>query len=108
MTRNIGRSRMNLSARCWSSRYYACHKRTPSTREDPNQTLLELIKTEHENSWKTCGSLRIHVNLRRKWMVCGHNLVARLMRVNQDYSALVPNQKWVSDFTYLQRLKIIL
>jgi len=112
------------------SGYYAWRKRTPSTREQVNQALLEMIKVEHENSRKTYGSPRIHVKLRRKGVVCGHNRVARLMRLNrivgrtrrryhpvttqrqpgvvlapnrlnQEFSAAAPNQKWVSDFTYI-------
>lgn len=113
------------------SGYYAWRKRMPSTREQANQALLELIAAEHQRSRKTYGSPRLHVVLRRKGVVCGHNRVARLMRLhgiaaltrrryrpgttqrqpgaipapnwlNQDFSATVPNQKWVSDFTYIE------
>ncbi len=113
------------------SGYYAWRKRTPSTREQANQALLELITAEHERSRKTYGSPRVYVVLRRKGVVCGHNRVARLMRLhgiaalarrkyrpvtthrqpgaipapnrlNQDFSASAPNQKWVSDFTYIE------
>jgi transposase InsO family protein len=113
------------------SGYYAWRKRTPSTREQANQTLLELIQAEHVASRKTYGSPRLHVVLRRKGVVCGHNRVARLMRLHgivafsrrrshprttqrqagvvpapnrlaQDFSAAAPNQKWVSDFTYIE------
>ncbi len=113
------------------SGYYAWRKRTPSTREQANQELLKLIEAEHEASRKTYGSPRIHVRLRRRGVVCGHNRVARLMhlngispqpkrryrpvttqrepgvvpapnRLNQDFSADAPNQKWVSDFTFIE------
>ena len=113
------------------SGYYAWRKRAPSTREQANQALLELIAAEHQRSRKTYGSPRLHVVLRRKGVVCGHNRVARLMRLhgiaalarrryhpvtthrqpgvipapnrlNQDFSATAPNQKWVSDFTYIE------
>ena len=113
------------------SGYYAWRKRRPSTRAQANQALLELIKTEHKNSRKTYGSPRLYVMLRRKGVRCGRNRVARLMRLhgitalkrrryhplttqrqpgvipapnrlNQDFSASVPNQKWVSDFTYIE------
>lgn len=112
------------------SGYYAWRKRTPSTREQANQALLKLIQAEHQRSRQTYGSPRLHVVLRRKGVVCGHNRVARLMRVNrivalskrkyhpvttqrqeggvpapnrlnQDFSATAPNQKWVSDFTFI-------
>lgn len=113
------------------SGYYAWRKRKPSTREQANQTLLGLIKAEHAKSRKTYGSPRVHVVLRRQGVKCGHNRVARLMqmhgivarkkrryyphttqrqagvipapnRLNQDFSAAAPNQKWVSDFTYIE------
>jgi transposase InsO family protein len=113
------------------SGYYAWRKRTPSTRAQANQALLVLIQAEHQRSRKTYGSPRLHVVLRRQGVVCGHNRVARLMRLhgivaltrrryhpvttqrqpdavpvpnrlNQDFSAAAPNQKWVSDFTYIE------
>jgi putative transposase len=113
------------------SGYYAWRKRKPSTREQANQALLDLIKAEHAKSRKTYGSPRLHVVLRRQGVRCGHNRVARLMRMhgivarkhrryyprttqrqagvipapnrlNQDFSASAPNQKWVSDFTYIE------
>jgi len=113
------------------SGYYAWRKREPSTRAQANQALLELIKTEHQKSRKTYGSPRLYVLLRRKGVKCGRNRVARLMRLdgiralskrkyhpkttqrqpgvvpapnrlNQDFSASAPNQKWVSDFTLIE------
>jgi putative transposase len=112
------------------SGYYAWRKRTPSTSEQANQALLALIKAEHQASRKTYGSPRLHVALCRQGVVCGHNRVARLMRLhgivaltrrryhpvttqrdpeavpapnrlNQDFTATAPNQKWVCDFTYI-------
>lgn len=113
------------------SGYYAWRKRTPSTREQANQALLGLIAAEHTTSRKTYGSPRLHVVLRRQGVVCGHNRVARLMhlhqivalskrkyhpvttqrqegvvpapnRLNQEFSAAAPNQKWVCDFTFIE------
>jgi putative transposase len=112
------------------SGYYAWRKRTPSTRAQDDAALLALIQKEHEKSRNTYGSPRIHVVLQRQGVLCGHNRVARLMqrhgiiahsrrpyhpvttqrqagveaapnRINQDFSASAPNQKWVSDFTYI-------
>jgi len=113
------------------SGYYAWRKRKPSTREQANQALLGLIEAEHAKSRKTYGSPRVHVVLRRQGVVCGRNRVARLMRLtgivarkkrryfprttqrqigvipapnrlNQNFTAVGPNQKWVSDFTYIE------
>ena len=112
------------------SGYYAWRRRTPSTRAQANQALVELIRAAHQASRKTYGSPRIQVVLQRKGMACGKNRVARLMRLhgivaqkrhklhptttqrqpgvvpapnrlNQDFTASAPNRKWVSDFTYI-------
>lgn len=113
------------------SGYYAWQKRTPGTREQANQKLLALIKAEYKISRNTYGSPRLHVVLRRQGVKCGHNRIARLMHMygivaltrrkshpvttqrqpgaipapnilNQEFSAMAPNQKWVSDFTYIE------
>jgi len=113
------------------SGYYAWQRRSPSTRAQANQTLVKLIRTEHQASRKTYGSPRIQIALQRKGVACGRHRVARLMRqhgiyvhrrhkahpvttqrqpgvvpapnrLNQDFSAPAPNRKWVSDFTYIE------
>jgi transposase InsO family protein len=113
------------------SGYYAWRLRFPSTHEQADQALLAQIQAEHEVSRKTYGSPRIYVSLRRKGVVCGRNRVSRLMRLHQitplakvkfhpqttqrqagvvpapnllkqEFSASAPNQKWVSDFTYIE------
>ena len=112
------------------SGYYAWRRRTPSTRAQANEVLLKLIREEHETSRKTYGSPRIKKVLERKGVLCGKNRVARLMRMhgiaakkrhkwhptttqrkpgvvpapnwlNQEFTAVAPNLKWVSDFTYI-------
>ena len=112
------------------SGYYAWRRRTPSTRAQANEVLLKLIREEHETSRKTYGSPRIQKVLERKGVLCGKNRVARLMRMhgiaakkrhkwhptttqrkpgvvpapnwlNQEFNAVAPNRKWVSDFTYI-------
>lgn len=113
------------------SGYYAWRGRSPSTREQANQALLMLIQAEHAASRQTYGSPRVVISLQRKGQRCGHNRVARLMRqaglcgamrgkwhpmttqrqagvvpapnlLNRDFTATAPNQKWVSDFTYIE------
>ncbi len=113
------------------SGYYAWCHRTPGLRRQANQELLGQIQVEFQASRKTYGSPRIQVSLKRKGVVCGRQRVARLMRqdglyarpkhksspvttqhqpgvipapnrLNQDFSAPAPDQKWVSDFTYIQ------
>jgi len=113
------------------SGYYAWRRRKPSSRAQANQALLELIATEHQASRTTYGSPRIQEALRRKGLRYGRHRIARLMRAHQivarpkrkchptttqrapgvipapnrlaqDFSASAPNEKWVSDFTYIE------
>jgi len=113
------------------SGFYAWKHRSPGPRELANQVLLAEVRAEFQTSRQTYGSPRIHVTLQRKGVACGRHRVARLMhrnglyarprrkvrpvtterrpgvvpapnRLNQDFSAQSPNQKWVSDFTYIE------
>jgi len=112
------------------SGYYAWRKRPLSKRERSNQELLGMIQKVFQTSRRTYGSPRIHEYLRCRGFVCGHNRVARLMRLHKvvarasqrrypittqrepgaipapnllkrDFSAEKPNQKWVTDITYI-------
>jgi len=113
------------------SGYYAWMHRSPGLREQANQALVVRVRAEYQASRKTYGSPRIHVVLQRQGVACGRHRVARLMRqdglcarprrkthpvttqrqpgvvpapnrLNQEFSAEAPNQKWVSDFTYIE------
>jgi putative transposase len=112
------------------SGYYAWCKRQPSGRNEANTVLLAEIRKVHRSSRQTYGSPRVHAALRRHGILCGRNRVARLMRANgiqgrvrrrsrpvttqraegalvapnilaQDFTADKPNQKWVTDITYI-------
>jgi len=112
------------------SGYYAWRRRPPGVRERANQELTVQIRQEHQNSRQTYGSPRIHAALQRKGVACGRKRVARLMRLHnivarkphrnypvttqrqpgaipapnllhRDFSASAPNQKWVTDITYI-------
>lgn len=111
------------------SGYYAWRKRPPSRRERDNQQLLEKIRSIHVKSRKTYGSPRVHAQLRKQGVRCSRKRVAGLMRrhqiwaelpkkrvrttqsehglpvapnvLKQDFSAQRPNEKWVSDLTYI-------
>jgi len=112
------------------SGYYRYLQAEPSYRAQANQVLLEKIKKVHQDSRELYGSPRIHAALKQQGVVCGHNRVARLMKknniqakipqrykattkvnpalsvaknlLNQDFSARKPNEKWVSDITYIR------
>ena len=112
------------------SGYYRYLQAQPSHRAQANQALLEKIKEIHQDNRELYGSPRVHAALKQKGVVCGRHRVARLMKKNniqaklpkhykittkvnpalsvaknlldQDFSAKRPNEKWVSDITYIR------
>jgi len=95
-----------------------------------NRKLLAEIRTIHAMSAETYGSLRVCAELQDNGYACGRNRVARVMRVvglqgipkshfrrtttsghkfpvapnrlNRDFTATDPNQRWVADISYLR------
>jgi putative transposase len=112
------------------SGYYRYLQAKPSHRRQSNQALLEKIKQIHQDNRELYGSPRIHAALKQQGVICGRHRVARLMKKNniqakvpksykvttkvnpalsvaqnlldQDFSAMRPNEKWVSDMTYIR------
>jgi putative transposase len=115
------------------SGYYAWCGRPPSKREMANRELTEKIKEAFEESDETYGSPRIYQVMRKLGLMCSKNRVARLMhaeglrakqsrlfrattkrnkahraapnRLNRDFIAERPNQKWLADITYIPTLE---
>jgi putative transposase len=111
------------------SGYYAWRKRQPSARERANQELRALIRSLYRKSRETYGYRRIHAGLVNEGALCGRNRVARLMREDglrprrrrrykrttqsqhnwpvapnrlaQSFVAERPNEKWLTDITYI-------
>ena len=112
------------------SGYYAWRSRPICLRRQANEALVAQIDEEFRRSQETYGSPRIHAALQRKGMRCGRKRIARLMQLhgmtarkkqkrhpmttqreagvlpapnllNQEFSSPAPNQKWVSDITYI-------
>jgi putative transposase len=111
------------------SGYYAWRERPPSVRKMADQQLLEQIKAVHKQSRGRYGSPRIYEALLQLEIRCSRKRVARLMRqhgiwgkrprrrrrttdsahslpvapnrLQQDFSATAPNQKWCADITYI-------
>lgn len=112
------------------SGFYAWLKRLASPRAKQNATLLEEIKGVHEASRGSYGSPRVTATLRRSGSRVSKHRVARLMRtaelrgkshrksrvsttnskhgeprnvnlLERDFTASEPDQKWLSDITYL-------
>lgn len=113
------------------SGYYAWRSRPISQRADVDEALLVKIEQEYRISRGTYGSPRIHAALHKQGVKCSRKRIARLMRLhkitgrkrqkrrpvttqrdvnavpapnllNQEFSASAPNQKWVSDITYIE------
>jgi putative transposase len=116
------------------SGYYAWRSRLPSQRAQVDDALLAKIRQEYQISRGTYGSPRIHAALHKQGVKCGKKRVARLMRLhkimgrkrqkrrpvttqrapgaipaanllNQEFCASAPNQKWVSDITYIETVE---
>jgi len=111
------------------SGYYAWRKRPPSAREMANQALFKDIETVYHDNQGLYGSPRIHAELKAHGKSCSKNRVARLMRLRhlrakqvrrfkvttkrdkrhpvapnllkRDFVADRPNQKWLTDITYI-------
>jgi transposase InsO family protein len=111
------------------SGFYDWLKRRPSVRAQANEALAARIRSVHESSRQTYGYLRVQAELRAQGERVGKHRVARLMaqmglvtkgkrrfkvttvRDEQhrrapnllagDFTAQQPNEKWVSDITYI-------
>jgi len=113
------------------SGYYAWCSRSASQRVQEDEVLLVKIQQEYRISRGTYGSPRIHAALQKQGVKCSQKRVARLMRLhkitgrkrqkrhpvttqrdpgaipapnllNQEFYASAPDQKWVSDITYIE------
>ena len=64
------------------SGYYAWIRRPVSQRAKTNARLVDEIRIAYQENRKAYGSPRIRIALQNKGILCGHNRVARLMRLN--------------------------
>jgi len=111
------------------SGYYAWRTRPVSVREMANRKLTEHIEAVYEATDGTYGSPRIYRELKDQGVACSENRIARLMRLcglcakqskryrattkrnrthrvapnllNRDFVADRPDQKWLTDITYI-------
>ena len=129
-TQRFSISRMCVALGVSRSGYYAWRKRLPSAREQASERLLAHIQAAFDWSRNTYGYRRVHAALMDQGVDCGQNRVARLMRLaglqgrrrrrykittqsrhnlpvapnllSRDFLATAPNQKWLSDITYVR------
>ena len=111
------------------SGFYAWRRRPESQRQCEDKRFLKLIKASFERSRETYGYRRVHQDFRDLDEPCGKHRIARLMKANgirpktrrkfkvttdsnhnkpihenqlaRQFNASVPNQRWVSDITYI-------
>lgn len=112
-----------------SSGYYDWQNRKPSKRSEEKTQLTGDIKRIFDEEKSRAGSIRITKRLKSDGKIVGKNRVAKIMRenkwrakaakkfkattnsnhslpvapnlLNQNFNATKPNQKWVSDITYI-------
>lgn len=112
------------------SGYYAWLHAQPSARQQMDDQLLSDIQAIYHQHRRLYGSPRIHAELKKRGWQCSRKRVARLMRqahlrsvrqrsprvqttdskhaypvasnlLDRQFEAQRPNQKWVSDITYI-------
>jgi transposase InsO family protein len=111
------------------SGFYAWKKRPESARKKDDRRLLTIIKSSFQSSRDTYGYRRVYHDLLDQNENCGKHRVARIMRENgirpktkrkfrvttdsrhnkpvhenhlaRQFNAAMPNQRWVSDITYI-------
>ncbi len=115
------------------SGFYNWQGRPISRRVKADQKLVKTIEEIHTSSRARYGAPRVHAELRARGARCSRKRVARLMRfgglrgktrrkfkrttdskhefliaqnrLERDFSASKPNQKWLADITYLPTLE---
>jgi len=112
------------------SSYYAWKRNDIGKRSGEDEELKSMIVSEFETSKETYGTRRLQHKLKRKGFYIGRRRIGRLMKekdlkakrsrkwhppttqadpkhekadnlLEQDFQADVPNQKWVTDITYI-------
>jgi putative transposase len=64
------------------SGYYAAQRRPPSARAQQDAQLRTAIRVAHARSQRRYGRPKLHFELREAGWTCGHNRLARLMRLD--------------------------
>jgi transposase InsO family protein len=111
------------------SGFYAWCSAVKSKRSMENERLLQAIQSSRQASRETYGYRRVHKDLEAQGILAGKNRIQRLMQakgmrakmkrkfkvttnsnhqqpihdnlLNRDFNALAPNERWVSDITYI-------
>jgi len=115
---------------CSSSAYYSWRAGKAKRREDHRRRLAALVSIAWRESGKTYGSPRIYRSIKAAKVPCSRSHIVRIMKENhiwaihkrkfrvttdsehdlpvaanllaRDFTATRPNEKWVSDITYIR------
>jgi putative transposase len=115
---------------CCSSAYYSWRAGKATKREDHRRRLAALVSITWRESRKTYGSPRIYKSIKAAKVPCSRSHIVRIMKESQiwaihkrkfrvttdsehdlpvaanllarDFTARRPNEKWVSDITYIR------
>ena len=116
------------------SGYYAFKKRKPSAQAKRRKQIAKAVKDSHEASKGTYGHRRIHSDVKEDFKIqCCKETIRHVMkdlgiqgkhkrayvvttdskhsdpiapnRLQRDFSATAPNQKWLGDITYIRTLE---
>jgi putative transposase len=116
-----------------TSGYYTWLKRSPSTRTQQNQILVEKAKQVFKQSRSKYGSPRVYRQMKKEGFDVGRNRIARLMRengicvrpkrrfrrttdsnhdcpiadniINRNFDVEAPDRVWAGDITYIWTLQ---
>ncbi|MHA4811170.1 IS3 family transposase [Flavitalea flava] len=115
---------------CSTSAYYSWRRGITKRREDHRRRLVTLVRTTYYESEKTYGSPRIYKAIKAMQVPCSRSHIVRIMKeehiwavhkrkfrvttdsahelpvaenlLARDFTATRPNEKWVSDITYIR------
>lgn len=117
------------SARVSGSGFYDWLRKPLSDRRIEDSRLLELIRDSYDGSGGVYGAPRVFGDLREAGETCGHNRVARIMRINsirairgykahrritgrpsiiapnrlqREFTVAARDKAWVTDITYIR------
>jgi putative transposase len=116
--------------KCSTSAYYSWRGGKTTRREEHRRRLITLVRITYHESERTYGSPRIYKAIKAAQIPCSRSHIVRIMKTEhiwavhkskfrvttdsghqlpvaenllaRDFTAMQPNEKWVSDITYIR------